>query len=662
MKKSIKLLFSLLLIVSILGASPIVLKRYEVEQSNNTYQVVIEGSSIENIRTKEQKQKLYDTLKESDVSTITFKNMSIRELAKYRDIRYMTVSDYIEDKENFGYKVKDFIPQYASKDDLVIMISKEDFSENEIDIIKDFVGEFELYEDKDNVYMYINSPIEISYNNSKVDNYLTTSRFLIDEKSIDEAYQAGFEPMLSIYNSTDDKIQNIVYEQIMNICDKYKTNKIQILSSDVIGQPNNTSAYLEDFKKKGISIVTTEFVTKTGLNAYVTNGLQNLIRGHQIDVNSLGLSPNEFGARIARAVKERNMRVIVVSNFINYVNSKTISNSIADLGQGLKEAQSQLSRGYYNGEASNYQIIDRMPMAEIFTALASASLVGLTMISLFEKNKFGKAISIISSVAVLFGAIIINKLQIGIGIKAYALGMGVLGACAAIIIPYKSKFNYVILKFVIGSLISTMSGLLVASIMYGTDYILKLKIFSGVKLLYILPPVLIAIWVIIDSGILSKSNLRKNLKEKKDPKKVFIDTIKRIKWYHILFAILVVVLGGIYITRSGNSGKASEFELAFRSALEKILYVRPRTKEFMLGYPALLVGFYMCKNKIKYGQYVFIVAAIGTMSTVNTFTHLHTPLTYSTLRTVYSVILGLLIGFVYIGIYRQFTKRFVKEK
>lgn len=662
MKKSIKLIFSILLIISIVGASPIVLNRNKIENSNNIYQIAVSARDVENIRTDEEKQHFYDRLKDANVDTLTFKNMSISDLSEYRNIKYMTVSQYLDDKENFDYNVKDFIPKYADKDDIVIMISKKDFSKEEIEIIKTFLGDFEIMEQKDDIFLYIDEPMEIVYKDNHVKNFLTTSRFFVDRTAIKEAKDAGMNPMLSIYNSSDANIQKILFNQIMDLSKEFGIKKIQILGSDVIGFPNNIDKYLSEFKKNGISIVTTEFETKAGLNAYVSNGQQNLIRGHQINLNALNLSNDEFTSRIARAVKERNMRVIVVTDFINYTNSNTITKSIDSLISNLKEAQRQLSKGYVCSEAKSFDIMNRQNRAELFTSIASASLVALLVLSILKKSNKSIVMSIVSFIAVFVGALLISKTQSSVGIKVYALAMSIIGACAAVIIPYKSKFNSIILKFGITSTLATLSGLLVASIMYGTAYMLKLKVFSGIKVLYIMPPLLIAIWVIIDSGVLKNLNFRKNgQKEFKLDKHKIISTIKSIKWYHIVLVIVVAVGAVVYIRRSGNSGNVSDLELQIRRVLEEILYVRPRTKEFMLGYPAVLIAFYMYKHNVKYAQYALIIASIATMSTVNTFTHLHTPVIYSLLRTVYGIILGLIVGLIYIGAFKK-VKKFVKKE
>jgi hypothetical protein len=101
----------------------------------------------------------------------------------------------------------------------------------------------------------------------------------------------------------------------------------------------------------------------------------------------------------------------------------------------------------------------------------------------------------------------------------------------------------------------------------------------------------------------------------------------------------VVALAGVVLMlmRSGNDSlEVSSWERLFRSFLDNVLGVRPRTKEFLFAYPLmLLLLYYGCNN-----EFLFLVpmAAVGQVSLVNTFCHLHTPVAVSLLRTANGLI------------------------
>ncbi len=104
----------------------------------------------------------------------------------------------------------------------------------------------------------------------------------------------------------------------------------------------------------------------------------------------------------------------------------------------------------------------------------------------------------------------------------------------------------------------------------------------------------------------------------------------------------------IYLSRSGNFPliPVSDLEFEWRSRLADLFSVRPRTKEFLLGYPALLLGSWLGPPALRRG-WGFVLAALGGVaasSVLNTFVHLHIPAAVSTGRTLVGLGLGLAVG------------------
>ena len=98
-----------------------------------------------------------------------------------------------------------------------------------------------------------------------------------------------------------------------------------------------------------------------------------------------------------------------------------------------------------------------------------------------------------------------------------------------------------------------------------------------------------------------------------------------------------------------------------RNILEERLLARPRIKEFLIAFPALMTAVYFAKNK--YNSLTFIAglaAVMGQASIANTFSHLRTPVYLSTVRIVYSLGLGIALGAVYIFIIETAFKIIIK--
>lgn len=117
---------------------------------------------------------------------------------------------------------------------------------------------------------------------------------------------------------------------------------------------------------------------------------------------------------------------------------------------------------------------------------------------------------------------------------------------------------------------------------------------------------------------------------------------------YVVLAGIILLAGVVYILRTGNEIgplAVSGLEIKVREALEYILIARPRTSEFLLGHPAfMLVSAYLGRNL---GLKLFplvLLASIGQISIVSTFTHVHTPFLFSLLRVFNGMWIGLLLG------------------
>ena len=174
-----------------------------------------------------------------------------------------------------------------------------------------------------------------------------------------------------------------------------------------------------------------------------------------------------------------------------------------------------------------------------------------------------------------------------------------------------------------------------------TSFALGINLFAGVKFAHIVP--IAAILVIL---VYRKHKLDYNFYKGVLNKKISYGAL-------IIIGIIAAALL-IYTSRTGNSGSASTLELQFRQLLTNVLGVRPRTKEFLIGYPILMcLLFYGYKEA--YLPFV-IFAAMGPISLVNTYAHIHTSLLVSMIRSVYGILFGLLIGLVAIWVIKLIGK------
>jgi hypothetical protein len=196
----------------------------------------------------------------------------------------------------------------------------------------------------------------------------------------------------------------------------------------------------------------------------------------------------------------------------------------------------------------------------------------------------------------------------------------------------------VVVGFALVTVISLIGGLCVAGMLNGLPYYVKADEFSGVKV-SIFVPILIVGYLF--------------LKRLADVKLVFASPIT---WGSALLGLTILAVLALMIARTGNDSGvgASGGEMVFRNLLDRFLYVRPRTKEFMIGHPILIVGIgllgYLTRRPEKvpllgeWAALLLMVGAMGQTSIVNTLTHLHIPVMLSLARVALGSIIGCILG------------------
>ena len=128
----------------------------------------------------------------------------------------------------------------------------------------------------------------------------------------------------------------------------------------------------------------------------------------------------------------------------------------------------------------------------------------------------------------------------------------------------------------------------------------------------------------------------------------------------LLAAILAVAY--FYLTRTGHVLEISSAEDALRGGLERLFGVRPRFKEFALGYPLAILGLYLLgsspstKRIFRIPAFAFLAAGtLAPISVVNTFAHITAPAGLSLLRSFHGFWLGCLGGLILIFIWKGVT-------
>ncbi|SHJ28115.1 DUF5693 family protein [Desulfofundulus thermosubterraneus] len=396
------------------------------------------------------------------------------------------------------------------------------------------------------------------------------------------------------------------------------------------GYPQKLRALAQVVDQLGVPVAQIEFFPQKGLEQLGLLLDKDVVRLHSIPPRDMGrYTPAEALERYRLAAAERNMRVLLVRPFPG-AGARDVLQENLDYISSLKESLQQ--EGLVVGQAST---LPALPVS--------------------RANLFVMGLGVIAGGLLLAGRLGLRRGEIWLLLLAVAAWAGLLAAApsparklmalaAVIIFPSLAIITNVRARgapalesagmLLRTTLASLLGALFTVGLLTDAGFMLKLDQFSGVKLAHLAPLLLVAGVFFFLSG----------------PAEPFGKRLERtlnqpvlVKWA-ALAALLLAVLA-VYLVRTGNEGQmaTSALELKFRGFLDAVLGVRPRTKEFLLGHPALMLLFYTGYRDNRFLP-LLLLGAIGQVSLVNTFAHIHTPLLVSLMRLVNGLWLGILVG------------------
>jgi hypothetical protein len=391
--------------------------------------------------------------------------------------------------------------------------------------------------------------------------------------------------------------------------------------------------------------------------------LSRLAEAHTVRVHSIGT--DEMGSmdeptaveRFVRAAKERNIRVCYVRLFTLGLTSDTDvihANTafITHIVKGMREARLTVGEGPAHPYAD-----DPKPGLVLRVLLALGVLGGTLLLGCVFTGLDGKAfvIALVIGLVLAVGIAVPGHTPKGREVLALlsACVFPTLGLCAvALPRPLRNGTNSQVLTraleaYVKMTLVTVLGILLVVGLLAGRLFLIKVDQFLGVKMVLVTPVLLVAAYYGLGLAALGQ---KATWAERKH---AVLDCLAALAARPLLVGQMIVgivalVALALFVARSGNDPGVgvSGTELKVRSLLDKYLYVRPRTKEFALGHPALLFGLAAAASR-RFPKWVLpllIVGAIGQSSLMDTFCHLHTPLLISGLHGLIGWVLGAIFG------------------
>src|SRR3989442_5029638 len=163
-------------------------------------------------------------------------------------------------------------------------------------------------------------------------------------------------------------------------------------------------------------------------------------------------------------------------------------------------------------------------------------------------------------------------------------------------------------------------------------------VFVGVKLAHLLPAILLPVM------IATAARLPRHWRE--GVAQLWAWSSRPLLFRYAALAVVVGLGAVILVARSGNFGlPVLPIEERLRTLTGDLLVARPRTKEYLIGHPALMLA--AAAAAVGWRLAVAPLAAGGAIrqgGILNRFSHIHTPLLYTAWRTGNALLLRSLLG------------------
>ena len=657
MKKHFTKILTVIMILALICCLiPTFTKRINVEKENKTVVVSLYYNDLANKLRGEKLDDAIEEFKKVGVTTMSFSEESINSMVARGDvtnIKHNVLRHKFDDESlELARLIEEQVPEVIY--DSQLLITKDDETAKALSVnLPDRFIENKEYK-------------KIEYTNP--DTGITTTVFCIfdgtlptndvllgyNENTIKKYSDAGFDICLVL--RLFDNTQTGYIDRIEQMINDYNIKFVSIRSALV--KPENESDAKEHYTriselidKYNLTLVITENPDQLsneapfGYNHIFDNNNSKVLRSYETyDASQADSSHYQFRYRqYLNSTIDRNIRFITVSQIhLQYTSfEKCTEYTIKAVDEYIKQIK---ELGYtVNGEVPELEYDTSLELPNAISVAIMVLMVYLIFCIITNKN----------STKLFIAAIILAILGAGAGYImpaalhwAFPTAWAVMAPCFALtVVLYlikktKDKIGAIpmaILAVVAIAGIMSLLGIVQSSLLSGINYYVNNDIFRGIKLSLFVPLLYaLVIYILMFSEIDYKKLVKKASEYK-------LSDIKLV-WIVALLIIGLVGYGiiSIYIRRSGNVNSISSLESWMRNSITDIFEARPRTKEFLIGYPCLvLFVYYLKKTNIKLIQgALFCGAAITAASISNSFCHV-----FTTVEIIYGRVLnGIIIG------------------
>lgn len=631
MKRQSKIIISALIILSLLICVFIGVGRINVEQNYKDVQVAIRYTDVLRIakQTNEPIETILKAYRDLGANALFVRENTVlpggsTDFANFKEQGKATVYE--------GYDLERIYPGNSTikRSNLYI----ETYDGLTFDLIYNNLSlkGVKVYEASIEGKTYIEVPVQSSI--------LTTMGVGYNYEDLQVAADLGYVilPQAKSWNHLSDESIRAFVEQIKAIP---SLGTIYFADSEVVG--SNYEEIIELVETQGLGFIEFFSEKQKGFETLAKASSQegthfNVERLHTVtDAQVKQYAPDALLDRYMLALTERNLRTFLfkMPTTLDIEGDATL---LATNVQNFTQAAEQ--KGYtIANEIAPYNL----PMGSYVLSVlvgVGAILVFILLCDYLKLTQIGCILGILG----LIGYAGLLKVAPSLGIKLMALFGAIIYPTYAATFALEEKprnLGQTILTFLKCSFISFGGALTIIGTLSRTSFGLGINIFAGVKVAMLLPIVAIVVIAYYKRHGINYAYYKELLNNKV--------TYLALAIMAVAGAVLL-----IYTSRTGNTGSISGLELTFRQFLDTTLGVRPRTKEFLIGHPLMIVLLYYGYKE----RYIplLVLGVIGQISLVNTYAHIHTPVLISFIRMCYGLGFGIIIGIVLIYISKLIGK------
>lgn len=481
--------------------------------------------------------------------------------------------------------------------------------------------------------------------------------------------------------------QNVNKENINHVFARLDAAKVPVTSMLFSGKQSlGAEAELEltaqKLKERHITLAMTEhivqlqFAPMAGIEKLAKMLDYNVARLYVIDpAEQKKISVKEAVRRFALTDEERNIRV----NFLKTFEQAELDQDLYAMNLDYIDqiAQKVQARGFALNKAGVFSEFfpSKLLLIPIIAGAVAACVLYLScywQFSYYRQNLLAMILTVILSALLLItngtsvrqliafaSAVVFPTLSMLYIITIWDKTQQPLKSFARILLNASGQLSLAVTLSLIG-------GMYLAAILSDLRFFLELDIYRGVKLTFIMPIVLVALYYVYKHNLFNNKSTKAGFAGLLSQLKTFLNYPIYVK--SLVVAGILLFVAWVFIGRSGHTAgvPVPAIEVKLRLFLEEVMYARPREKEFMVGHVAFFLAAtasYRFYPRIL--TFIFVcLATIGQGSLVQTFAHMRTPVVMSVIRALDGLALGIvcavLVSFIFNIIY-PYAKKLESE-